>query len=92
MRYSLMLLPLAGLGLAGCVVSDGPSSQRTSTTYMTPERSATYMTPEQSATLTTVPGDPTSVVQTRYLPTNPLNANTSLNDDSRPPDALWPRQ
>ena len=92
MRYSLMLLPLAGLGLVGCAVGDGPSSRRTSTTYMTPERSATYMTPAQSATLTTMPGDSTTVVQLRYLSTTPLNANTSLNDDSSPPDAVWPQQ
>ena len=86
MRYALMLLPLAGLGLAGCAVSGAPSPQRTSTAYVTPERSDTYMTVRQSATLTTMPGDLTTVVQMRYLST------PSLNDDSGPPLPVWPQQ
>ena len=86
MRYSLMLLALTVLGLAGCVVAGAPSPQRTSTNYMTPGRTATYMTPEQSATLMSMPGDSTTVFQMRHLST------TSLNDDSGPPLSVWPQQ
>ncbi|HVC62653.1 MAG TPA: hypothetical protein VND19_20090 [Acetobacteraceae bacterium] len=35
MRYSLLLLPLMFLGLAGCVMSN-PAPAPTSTTYVTP--------------------------------------------------------
>ena len=86
MRFSLILLPLAGLGLVGCAVGGASSAQRTSTASMTPERSAAYMTPEHSAAFMTMPGDSTTVVQMRYLST------TSLNDDSGPPLAVWPQQ
>jgi hypothetical protein len=86
MRYSLILLALTVLCLAGCVVTGAPSPRRTSSNYMTPAGSAAYMTPEQSATLTTMPGDATTVAQMRYLST------PSLNDDSGPPLAVWPQQ
>ena len=92
MRCSLMLFPLVGLGLIGCAMGSGPSSQKTSTNYMTPERSATYMTPERSATLTTMPGDGMADARMRNLSNTPLNSNTFLNDDSGPPAAVWPRQ
>jgi hypothetical protein len=86
MRFFLMLLPLAGLGLVGCAVTGAPAPPRTSANYMTPRRIATYMTPGQSARLMTMPGDSTTVVQMRYLST------PSLNDDSGPPLAVWPQQ
>ena len=69
MRFSLILLPLAGLGLVGCAVGGTPAPPRTSANYMTPGHAATYMTPEQSATLMRMPGDSTTVVQIRYLST-----------------------
>jgi hypothetical protein len=86
MRFTLMLLPLAGLGMAGCALDSVPSTQRTSTTYLTPARSEVYMTPDQSATLMTTPGASTTVGKMRDLPT------TSLNDDSGGPVAVWPQQ
>jgi hypothetical protein len=86
MRYSLVLLALTVLGLAGCVMAGAPSPPRASTNYMTPGRAATFMTPEESATLMTLPGDSTTVFQTRHLST------TSLNDDSGPPAVVWPQQ
>jgi hypothetical protein len=82
MRFALIVLPLAGLVLAGCVSGGAPSSQRISTTLITPERSADYMTPGQSETLVTMPGDSTTAVQMRYLST------PSLNDDSSPPETV----
>ena len=84
MRYSLMLLALTVLGLAGCVAAGAPFP--TYTNYMTPGRAATFMTPEQSAMLMTMPGDSTTIVQMRYLST------PSLNDDSGPPLSVWPQQ
>ncbi len=42
MRYSLLLLPLAAFGLAGCA-ADQPT-QRVTTTY-TPATTTTYVTP-----------------------------------------------
>jgi hypothetical protein len=66
MRHSLLLLPLAVVGLAGCVGLDSGFSRRTSADSMTVSRSATYMTAEQSATLMTLPGDTTAPVQMRY--------------------------
>jgi hypothetical protein len=92
MGNSMMLLSLVGLGLAGCALGDGSSSRQTSATYKTPERSETYMTPEQSATLTTMPGDATTSTRMRNLSNTPLTSNTSLNDDSGPPAAVWPQQ
>jgi hypothetical protein len=80
MRHSLLLLPLAVVGLAGCVGLDSGFSRRTSADSMTVSRSATYMTAEQSATLMTLPGDTTAPVQMRYL------ANTSM----REPDSVRP--
>jgi hypothetical protein len=73
MRYSLLMLPLAVLGLAGCVADGAPSQRQTSTTHVTPERSAAYMTSEQSATLIIMPGDSTTVAQKRYLLAASLN-------------------
>jgi hypothetical protein len=61
MRYSL-LLPLAFLGLTGCVV-DTPAPAPASTTYVTPAPTTTYvapapgpmyMTPAAAPTTTTV--------------------------------------
>jgi hypothetical protein len=42
MRYSLLLLPLAAWGLAGCVAPE--PAQRVTTTY-TPATTTTYVTP-----------------------------------------------
>ena len=42
MRYSLLLLPLAALGLAGCVAPE--PAQSVTTTY-TPATTTTYVTP-----------------------------------------------
>jgi len=81
MRYSLLLLPLAAFGMAGCVGVGSPSPQRTSTTDMTPARSDTYMTPEQSAKLIILPGDTTTPVQLRYLSDHEANANNLVPDE-----------
>jgi hypothetical protein len=44
MRYSLLLLPFAALGLAGCVVAGPP--RPVTTTYVTPATTTTsYTTP-----------------------------------------------
>jgi hypothetical protein len=82
MRDSLLLLPMAVLGLAGCASGGAPSHQRTPVAAMTPELSATYMTPEQSATLILLPGDTTTLAQMRFL------ATTSLNEQHRPATRL----
>ena len=42
MRYSLLLLPVASWGLAGCVAPE--PAQRVTTTY-TPATTTTYVTP-----------------------------------------------
>jgi hypothetical protein len=46
MRYSL-LLSVAFLGLAGCVATQNPGPQMTTTTY-TPATTTTYVTPVQN--------------------------------------------
>jgi hypothetical protein len=54
MRYSLLLLPLALLGLAGCVVSEPARPvTTTSTTYSSPPP-AMYVAPGETTTTTTV--------------------------------------
>ena len=82
MRYSLLLLPLAAFGLAGCVGVGAPSPQRTSTTDMTPARSATYMTSEQSAKLIILPSDTTTPVQLRYLSDHEANVDGLMPDEN----------
>jgi hypothetical protein len=79
MRYSLLLLPVAIVGLAGCVAGGTPPSQQTSTTNSTSAYAATYMTPEQSAKLFTLPGDTTTIVDP--------GIGQSSNEDSMLPDA-----
>jgi hypothetical protein len=80
MRYSLLLLPLTAIGLAGCVAVGPPSPHDTSATYMTPARPSTYMTSGQSAGLITLPGDATTSTQMRYL------SNASIYE----PDSVQP--
>lgn len=60
MRYSY-LLPLALLGLAGCVV-ETPAPTRT--TYVTPAPTATYVTPAPTATYV-APAVPTTTTIVR---------------------------
>jgi len=79
MRCSLLLLPVAVVGLTGCVAGGASSSQQTSTTSSTYAHAATYMTPEQSARLITLPGDTTTVSHPGISP--------SPNEDSMLPDA-----
>jgi hypothetical protein len=72
MRYSLLLLPLAVVGLTGCVAGGAPS-QQTLVTNSTDEQTVTYMTPEHSATLIILPGDTTTVAQLRFLSTTTMS-------------------
>jgi hypothetical protein len=46
MRYSLLLLPLAALGLAGCVVAE--PARPVTTTYVTPATTTTTYTTQGS--------------------------------------------
>lgn len=75
MRYS-MLLPLALLGLAGCV------PQPTTTTYVTPATSTTTYTPETRTTVVNSPSgyqpgyQPSN--QTVYQPTYPAQPTTTV--------------
>jgi hypothetical protein len=65
MRYSVLLLPLAAVGLAGCVAASPPPT--TTTTYVTPGQTTTYVvpgstaygTPQQSTSTTYINGAPT---------------------------------
>jgi len=81
MRYSLLLLPLAAFGMAGCAGVVSPSPHRASTTDTTPARSDTFMTPKQSAQLIILPGDTTTPVQLRYLSDQQANANNPISDE-----------
>jgi hypothetical protein len=64
MRYSVLLLPLAAVGLAGCVAAGPPPT--TTTTYVTPGQTTTYVvpgstaygTPQQSTSTTYINGVP----------------------------------
>jgi hypothetical protein len=85
MRYSLLLLPIAAIGLAGCVASGG-NPRQISSTDMTPSRSATYMTVEQSGSLMTLPGDTTTLAQMRYL-----SRHSAVTENQRTA-GLWPQQ
>lgn len=60
MRISL-LLPLAFLGLTGCVVST-PAPAPVSTTYVTPAPAATYVAPAPTATYLTPAAPATTTV------------------------------
>jgi hypothetical protein len=82
MRHSL-LLPVAVLGLAGCVGAGVPSAQRASASYVPPSRSATFLTPEQSAAYIMMPGDSITTAQT--------NVNPMPYENSSQPDADSPR-
>ena len=62
MRYSVMLLPLAALGLAGCVVST-PAPRPTNTTIITPAPTTTYAAPP--ATVYVAPTDTTTTTTRR---------------------------
>ena len=82
MRYSLLLLPVAVVGLSGCVGGGAPSSQQSLDTTSTDVRTVTYMTPEHSATLIILPGDTTTVAQLRFLSTPPMSeADNRRSDD-----------
>jgi hypothetical protein len=82
MRYSLFLLPLAIVGLSGCVSGGAPSSQETLAANSTHLQTVTYMTPEHSATLIILPGDTTTVAQLRFLSTPPMSeADNRRSDD-----------
>jgi hypothetical protein len=64
MRYSL-LLPLALLGLAGCVVQAPPGPA--TTTYVTPVPTATIVTPPTTTYVTpaySAPSTTTTVIRT----------------------------
>jgi hypothetical protein len=54
MKYSLLLLPLGILSLAGCVVDNTPARSAGTTTYVTPPAATTYVAPSSSTTTTTV--------------------------------------
>ena len=69
MRYSLLLLPMAVLGVSGCISVGAPAPQRIAATSTTPEQ-AGYMTQADSAGLIVLPGDTTTEVQLRFLSTN----------------------
>jgi hypothetical protein len=62
MRMSL-LLPLAFLGLTGCVVST-PAPAPVSTTYVTPAPTATYVAPAPTATYVSPAAPTTTVIHT----------------------------
>jgi hypothetical protein len=53
MRYSI-IIPLACLALAGCVVST-PAPTPVSTTYVTPPATATYVQPAGTTTVIRTP-------------------------------------
>jgi hypothetical protein len=63
MRYSL-LLPLAFLGLTGCVVTT-PAPPPTSTTYVTPTPAPTATVIAQPAPTYVAPPTSTTVIRTR---------------------------
>ena len=73
MRYFLFLLPLAVVGLSGCVSGGAPSSQETVATDSTHEQTVTNMTPEHSAKFIILPGDTTTAAQLRFLSTQPMS-------------------
>jgi outer membrane lipoprotein SlyB len=81
MRYSLLLLSLAAVGLNGCVAGGSPSSQQSLVTSSTDVQTVTYMSPERSATLIILPGDTTTPVQLRFLSAPPMS-----EADNRQPD------
>jgi hypothetical protein len=81
MRFVLMFVAFAGIGLSGCGPGGDSSHRLMPNTFVTSQRSAGYMTPEQSAALITMPGDSTTAVQMQYL------SHSSRNDDSSPPAA-----
>jgi hypothetical protein len=60
MRYSALLLPLAALGLAGCVQAGPPPT--TTTTYVTPGQTQTYTLSGSNA-----PGSPRESTNTTYI-------------------------
>ena len=66
MRYSLLLLPLAAVALAGCVVSSPAPRPMTTTTYVTPETTTTYVTPGSNAYVR--PGQSTTTTYTNGPP------------------------
>jgi hypothetical protein len=70
MRYFLLMLPIAALGLTACTGGDAAAPRTTSTSYETFISSGTYMTAEQSSRLIMLPGDSTSLAQMRYLSTH----------------------
>ncbi len=63
MRLSLML-PVALLGLSGCVV-DTPTPAPVSTTYVAPAPTATYVAPAPSATYVTPVAPPSTTTVIR---------------------------
>jgi hypothetical protein len=82
MRYSLFLLPLAVVGLSGCVAGGAPASRETLATNSTQLQTVTYMTPEHSATLMILPGDTTTMAQLRFLSAPPMSeADNRRSDD-----------
>lgn len=83
MRYFLFLLPLAVVGLSGCVSGGAPGSQETFATNSTHVQTFTYMTPEHSATLIMLPGDTTTVAQLRFLSTPPMSEADNRRSDDR---------
>jgi hypothetical protein len=83
MRYSLLLLPMAALGLAGCVSNGAPATQRVS--YITHEQ-PDYMTQGDSAGLIILPGDTTTEAQLRFLNrqgNGPTVSEASANNERR---------
>ena len=60
MGYSVLLLPLAVVGLAGCVAAGPPPT--TTTTYVTPGQTTTYVLPGSTAY-----GTPQQSTNTTYI-------------------------
>jgi hypothetical protein len=67
MRCSLLLVPLALIGVSGCASDEVSVSGQTTTTHTTHLSSAGYLTPEQSSGLIILPGDTITPAQLRFL-------------------------
>jgi hypothetical protein len=67
MRYSLLLVPLALIGVSGCASDEMAVSRQTTTTQATHVSSMGYLTPEQSSGLIILPGDTITPAQLRFL-------------------------
>jgi hypothetical protein len=82
MRYSLLLIPLAFIGLSGCASGGVPASQQTMTTQTIRVSAAGYLTLEQSSDLIVLPGDTTTSVQLRFLSASRLTTRDDWRTDA----------